>query len=85
MVLPSVVYYMVTPEEGKSQVMVMLVLLLRMMTGAAHCSFTVPLPTAEGIMFSFTAMALIRTLLTFSVNGPVYSVLEVVGVLPSVV
>ena len=55
------------------------------MTGVAHCSFTVPLPTSEVIMFVLTAMALMVTLLTFSVSGSVYIVLEVVGVLPSVV
>ena len=54
-------------------------------TGVAHCSTTEPLPTDELIIFSFMAMALMVTPLTFSVKGPVYSVLEAVGVLPSVV
>ena len=71
--------------EGKAQVMVMLVLLLRTMTGAAHCSVTAPLPTAEVIMPSLTAIAFMVTPLTFSVSEAVYRVLEVVGVLPSVV
>ena len=55
------------------------------MAGVAHCSFTVPLPTTEVIIPAFTAIALMVTLLTFFVRGPVYSVLEVVGLLPLVV
>ncbi len=76
---------MVTPDAGNGQVTVKPLLPLRKITGAAHCSVAEPLPTSELIIFSFTAMALIVTPLTFSVRGPVYSVLEVVGVLPSVV
>ena len=55
------------------------------MTGVAHCNVTALLTTAEVIIPSLTAMALMMTPLMFSVNGTVYSVLDVVGVLPSVV
>ena len=76
---------MVTPVDGNAQVMVKLLLLVRVMTGAAHCRVTEPLPTAEIIIFSLTAMALIVTPLTFSCSGVVYSLLDVVGSAPLVV
>ena len=60
---------MVAPVEGKEQVTVKPVLPLRVMTGAAHCNVTEPLPTAEVIIFSLTAIALIVTPLTFSCKG----------------
>ena len=76
---------MVTPEAGNEQLTVKPFLPLRAMTGAAHCSITASLPTAEVIIPSLTAMALMVTPLMFSVKGLVYSVLDVVGIVPSVV
>ena len=76
---------MVTPEVGNEQLIVKPSLPLRAISGAAHCSFTALLTTAEVTIPSLTAMALMVTLLIFSVNGTVYFVLDVVGVLPSVV
>ena len=62
---------MVTPEAGKVLVAVNEEELLRSMTGASHCSVTVPLPTSEGIMSCLTAIALMSTPLTFSRKGKV--------------
>ena len=76
---------MVTPDAGNGQDTVKPVLPFLTITGAAHCSVTEPLPTPEVSMFSLTAMALMVTPLTFSVRGPVYGVLEVVGLVPSMV
>ena len=76
---------MVAPEAGNEQLTVKPSLPLRAMSGAAHCSFIALLPTVEVIIPSLTAMALMVTPLMFSVSGTVYWVLDVVGVLPSVV
>ena len=76
---------MVTPEAGKGQVTVKLELLLRAMMGSSHCSVTEPLRTVEVIMPSLTAMALMVTPLTFSFKGSENTLLDVLGVLPSVV
>ena len=62
---------MVVPEDGNEHVMINLLLLVRIMTGAAHCRVTEPLPTSEVIIFSLTAIALMVTPLTFSLKGSV--------------
>ena len=81
--VPSKVYRMVA-LVGKPQEIVK-VFPVWTIVGTSQASVTEPLPISEVIIFSLTAMALMVTPLTFSVRGPVYSVLEMVGVSPLVV